>query len=326
MANGIKPRKNEKVTTIADNPDVAINDWARKEIKKGTVQGIFCSDVDEPVPTRDEAPCEVRIGEGKHNSGIWAGRDRTESLVGGGCGAEGLTQCGMLDLVAGMASGRIAQNIKKGKSPIDMAGKVNPMFSVDAARIYITQMNPNIDKAIGIPCGYKGPPEVKTRPKSEYKSAVLIKADHTRIVARERVRIIAAQTKNVSGLGKNGETTSNGTPIDPGNGIIELIAGGGNEAALQPMVRGLELKKYLEKRTRTLNDFRKQLYELETAVSQLLVAVIGLSKGTLTLKLTKEIKNSIQRSKKNIEDTIRSHIIDASFYRHYADERSPIVF
>ncbi len=310
----IKPKKNENITTVADNPDVKINDFARRQIKKGLVQSIWCSDVDEPVPQRDEAPCEVRIGVGKHNSGIWAGRDRTESLVGGGAGGEGLTQCGMLDLVAGMASGRIAENIKKGKYATDMAEKVNPMWSLDAARIYITQMNPDIDACIGFPCGQKGPDEVRTRPIADYKSAVVVKADHTRIVGRERVRIICAQTKNVSGLGKDGEKNSRGGIIDPGNGIIELIAGGGNESALQPMVRGYELKKYLEKMSKKINNVREQLYDLEMKVVKVAAPLGILDEVFLggTVNLKGDIKDSIEKMGGNIKEVIQQHLHNAN--------------
>ena len=313
MSNGIKPKKNETVTTVADNPDVLINDFERRHIKKGTVQGIFCSDIDEPIPVRDPAPCEVKIGEGKHNSAIYAGRDRTGSFMSG-AGGEGLTQCGMLDLVAGMGSGRIAENIKKGKYATDMAEKVNPIFAIDAARVYITQKNPNIDKAIGIPCGYKGPDEVRTRAKSDYKSAVLVKADHTRIVGRERVRIIAAQTKNVSGLGRDGERTARGSKIDPGNGIIELIAGGGNEASLQPMVRGYELKRYLEKMSKKINNVREQLYDLEKKVVKI-AAISGILDEVFlggTINLKGDIKDSIKKMGGNIKEVIQQHLHDAN--------------
>ena len=61
--------------------------------------GVACDNIEEPLPTYIEAPCESVV---KNNNGsyIVLGRDRPASLVSG-YGGKGDTQCASIDLVAG---------------------------------------------------------------------------------------------------------------------------------------------------------------------------------------------------------------------------------
>ena len=118
----------------------------------------------------------------------------------------------------------------------------------------------------------------------------------------------------MSGLGRDGEKTARASNIDPGNGIIELIAGGGNEAALQPMVRGYELKKYLEKMSRKINNVREQLYQLELKMVKVATPLGILDEVFLggTVNFKADIKDSIEKMGGNIKQVIQEHLQNAN--------------
>jgi len=92
------------------------------------------------------------------------------------------------------------------------------------------------------------------------RSAIALKADHTRIIARESVKIYAGPTKT-SSIKK--ETNSATGELDM-RGRIDLIAG--DENNLQPAVLGNHLAEYLS--------------ELTTLIQQICTAVEDLNKRT----------------------------------------------
>jgi len=210
---------------------------AKAAIKKGVNDGLFGTDVQECLATREKAGCE-KVIKGKNDAYIVLGRDRPTSIVSGGGGA-GYTQCGMIDMVVGLGALVNTKRIKKGDDPKGKDQVVSPSFASDAARIYMSQRcmgKGGIDAYLGL---------TRTRgPSAENKSGIGIKADHVRIVGRESVRIYAARGQNFKGFGIGGEPTTLGTPIS--KNTIELIAG--REEDLQPAVLGNNLKEYLEER------------------------------------------------------------------------------
>ncbi len=213
-----------------------IDDIVQKQIDSGDVDGCFCTDIREPIPFRKPAMCEVAPVKGKNNSFIILGRDRPGNLVSG-AGGIGYTQCGMIDLVAGMAALSSANELKQGHQPVGDEERLHPNFITDAARIYITQKAINIDEYFGFRNNRTPESVIK------FKSAIGIKADHVRLIGRETVRIYCGGAQNVEGLGKDGETNSIGGRLFRPK--IELIAG--NENNLQPAVLGTNLKKYLNR-------------------------------------------------------------------------------
>jgi hypothetical protein len=213
-----------------------IDDIVQKQIDAGDVNGCFCTDVREPIPFRKPAICEVAPIKGKNNSFIILGRDRPGNLISG-AGGVGYTQCGMIDLVAGMAALNSANELKQGNQPVGEEEKLHPNFITDAARIYITQKAINIDEYFGFKNDRTPESVIK------FKSAVGIKADHARLIGRETVRIYCGGAQNVEGFGKDGETNSIGGRLFRPK--IELIAG--NESNLQPAVLGTNLKRYLNR-------------------------------------------------------------------------------
>ena len=178
--------------------------------------GLNCDRIIEPVPQFDQASSEV-VFKNENNAWMVLGRDRPFGKASG-YGGSGGTACGMIDLVVGR--------------PIKDSGKiVNPNFISDAARIYISQRT-NIDKNMGLCKGRVG--------MSTNASAIGIKADEVRIVARRGIKLVTGTDSRNS--------HNNKAPTVLG---IDLIAGNDDGASgflsalpwarpkLQPIPKGL---------------------------------------------------------------------------------------
>ncbi len=233
---------------------IKYDDNIEEMIDLGVEEGLFCTTVREPVPNFRRAQCEKVItqytkpGEPNNNCFIVLGRDRPDSLVSG-CGGQGYTSCGMIDLVVGRCALNSAHEMAKGKKPIGEEETVNPNFITDAARIYITQKSLNIDQYFGMK-NTKTPSGVISN-----KSAVGIKADNVRIIGRETFRIYCGGASNVEGLGKDGETNTLGGKLSRPR--IDLVAG--SENLLQPAVLGDNLIEYLDTVEEQLKNFNQSV-------------------------------------------------------------------
>ena len=198
-------------------------------------QGMGGDHLLEPIPAYVQAKCE-KVISGRNNTWIVLGRDRAPSPYGGrenavgtadrtsGYGMIGHTQAGAIDIVVGrMSPNPRAVNDK------DETIEVDPIFNVqatqygrvtDAARIYISQKT-NIDKNFNLVKGKVGD--------SIARSAIGIKADGVRIIAREGIKLVT-QTDSIN---------SQGGAVTRIRGV-DIIAGN-NDRALQPMVLGNNL-------------------------------------------------------------------------------------
>ena len=246
----------DNFTIKSVNISNSTNDYTREQISKGS--GLFfCSNVDEKIPEFDKAPCE-KVSQGNHNAFVVLGRDRNASWASGN-GGKGMTQCGMIDLVAGRGQLIIAQNKKENKDPLDRVSFVGPMFHSDAARIYITQKAEDIDQYFGLkPSG---------GPTSRMKSAVAMKADQIRIIGREKVKIYCGRG-TFDGFEKGiGETNSLGGRLQ--GQVIELQVG---NQELHPMVLGNKLVKYLKEK----NKKQKKVYEMMNGMNLNLMVLNGI--------------------------------------------------
>ena len=249
----------DNFTIKSVNISNSTNDYTREQISKGS--GLFfCSNVDEKIPEFDKAPCE-KVSQGNHNAFVVLGRDRNASWASGN-GGKGMTQCGMIDLVAGRGQLIIAQNKKENKDPLDRVSFVGPMFHSDAARIYITQKAEDIDQYFGLkPSG---------GPTSRMKSAVAMKADQIRIIGREKVKIYCGRG-TFDGFEKGiGETNSLGGRLQ--GQVIELQVG---NQELHPMVLGNKLVKYLKEK----NKKQKKVYEMMNGMNLNLMVLNGIVSG-----------------------------------------------
>lgn len=304
-----------------------IND-KRKITDDFAKSGFACGRVVEPIPKRPKAPCEI-VHEGLNNATIVLGRDRPGTILSGAGGAK-QTQCGMIDLVAGRMSSIICEEIKKevsgaaavGSSAANFLGNIgnpsapgtalgkrgvsnisesdmSPNFFADAARVYISQRTLKIDDYLGFK--YTG---VET----EGLSAVAIKADCTRLIGRENVRIYAGGASG-EGFSSSGEPRSNNTSIKSPK--IELIVGNKGEDNLQPAVLGKNLISYIRKNNKINNRLISVLEHLITRVATNSTALVPLTLGlygpvagahitqsvediiTIVRKLMSEITNDI---------------------------------
>ena len=182
----------------------------------GKRQGIDNADIFEPLPELDRGPCE-RIKQGKNNSFFILGRDRPSGRPSG-FGGRGATQCGRIDLIAGLGSAFKREDDSYG--PPNKKMILSPNFALDAARIYISQ-KAHIDSYMGIA-------EIPREDGTNNRSAIGLKADCVRIHGRQDIKIVTGRSR-LEGTGKDGERLSTGGSID-GVGSISLIAGNYTEA------------------------------------------------------------------------------------------------
>ena len=153
----------------------------------------------EPWPKYIQSPCERVYDHG--NSWIVFGRDRPASRISGYAG-EGHTQASSIDIVVG-----------RGAPVPNHRVEVDPSFSNDAARIYISQKT-NIDDNFAL----------RGTNRSVAKSGIGIKADAIRIIGRQGIKLVTSPRSGVQFSGATGAG-------------IDVMAGNDDEG-LQPMVRG----------------------------------------------------------------------------------------
>ena len=181
----------------------------------------------EPTPNYNKSDCEIIAAEGENNAQIVMGRDRPSSKFSG-YGGRGDTHCGSIDIVAGRMGNEARSEDSQGNKVY-----VDPHFTKDAARIYISQKT-DIDKNFNLAEGVVG--------MSETRSGIAIKADGVRIIVREGIKLVT-QVDKLNSLGGKVLAIKG----------IDLIAGN-DSSDLQPLVKGqnlLELLRYM------VDDIRK---------------------------------------------------------------------
>ena len=200
----------------------------------------------EPIPNYVRADCET-IYKGENNTWITMGRDRPATLSSG-YGGSGDSHAGAIDICVGRAA-RSARAVNEtsledddkiitglletGEVPSTLL-QVHNDFKSDAARIYISQKT-NIDENFGIVPGMQG--------SAFPRSAIALKSDLVRIIARENIKLVT----------RTDDTNSQGGPVNVVGGI-DLIAGN-DDSDLQPLVKGnnlVELLEYMLEDTRIL--------------------------------------------------------------------------
>lgn len=239
-----------------------VGEFVKEQISKGVPEGLYCTALKEPQPVFNLAPCETIIS-GKNNSSIVLGRDRESTLVTG-AGGQGLAKCGMIDLVAG----RMSSYINQKDELLTKDNAVNPSFSTDAARVYISQRCLSIDRYFAIP-------KSKMGAKEDQKSCVALKADHTRIIAREKL-VLYCGKGSFQGFSKEGELNSRGKAITlPPR--IEFLTG--NPDNLEPVVKGLKLKAYLESLNKNVSSLANIVMEMNIQLASINLGLSVLTFG-----------------------------------------------
>jgi hypothetical protein len=164
----------------------------------------------ETVPLFEQTPSEVVL-ENQRNAWIVLGVDRNRGITSGK-GGKGQTQCGAIDLVAGRM-GSYARGYDDKGNPI----KANPDFTIDSARVYISQKS-DIDRYFHLVDGRVGNPSSV--------SAVGIKADEVRLISRGGIKLVTGTDMR----------DSQGDRVFQSRGI-DLIAGN-DDSDMQPLVKG----------------------------------------------------------------------------------------
>jgi hypothetical protein len=210
--------------------------------------GIFLTEDDEKLPVFAPIGEAERVISRKKSKGYHSGarivltKDNFGSRATGLGGAGG-TKCEAIDIVAGSLSSedRILTS--------DIRSRAN--FASDGARIYLTERG-DVNHYFGTENS-----NPITAVSSKMKSGIGIKADHTLVIGRERVRILA-------GLGKfqGGERLVNG--LAGGNVTPRIEIGSIVEDDYQPAVRGDNLVKYLRETSEQITTLAKKVMDLET--------------------------------------------------------------
>ncbi len=171
--------------------------------------GIGNTHSSEPKFLYNAADNETIFGGNDKNAYIVIGKDRPYSKLSG-YGGEGATKCASIDLVVGRF-GSITNNEEQQQLYIDNN------YTLDAARIYISQKT-DVDTNFGLVDGGVG--------NSKAKSAIALKADGLRFVAREGIKLVTKTDYN----------NSSGVETVQHYGI-DLIANNSDQY-LQPMLLG----------------------------------------------------------------------------------------
>ena len=191
----------------------------KKYVNTGSLSaetGIKNSSLYEPNndPVFNQTGAE-KVIQGKHNTFIVLGRDRPGGMESG-YGGLGHTKAGAIDIVVGRVSSL---------NSTTLSGPVNSNTGADAARIYISQ-KADIDKYYNLVDGITG--------QSEALSAIAIKADAVRVIARDSFKLITNTDAKLS----NGEDSYSGIGI-------QLIANN-DDTDMQPIPKGDNLADALE--------------------------------------------------------------------------------
>lgn len=212
--------------------------------------GLNCDKIPEAVPQFARAECEV-IYKNENNAWIVLGRDRPFGKSSG-YGGLGGTQCGSIDLVVG-------------RRPLNPETITNPNFISDAARIYISQRT-NIDANMGLVAGGVG--------MSRSRSAIGMKADSVRIVARRGIKLVTGTDK------KNSRDqrirTELGIDLIAGNEAVAPFPSFGSRPRLQPLVLGLNS-------VDALNDIVDRVTELGSIISWMLTHMANVNSALTAL-------------------------------------------
>jgi hypothetical protein len=190
--------------------------------------------LEDDVPIFIECETEDVIQNG--NAWIVLGGDRSGN-PGSGYSGIGNTHCAAIDLVAGRMGARATR-----KDANDETVYVNPNFTLDAARIYISQKS-DIDHYLRLADGKVGSTSYENP-----NSCVALKADSIRLVAREGIKLVTGTDVENS---QKGEIN-----VDAG---IDLIANN-DDSDLQPLVKGDNMVECIQEVFKQINTLREMMY------------------------------------------------------------------
>jgi len=214
------PSQRPAVDTSGLSPDLREHMSQTADIANNTgARGIAGDKIMEPVPEFISTKSEHIIAN-QNNAWIILGRDRPAGRLSG-YGGRGETQCASVDVVCGRMGSEPRQTDPEGSRVY-----ANPDFTLDAARIYMSQKT-DIDANFGLASGRVG--------NTATKSGIALKADGIRVIARDGIKLIT----------RTDALNSQGGEIKSVVGV-DLIAGN-DDTDLQPMVKGNNLVEAFDK-------------------------------------------------------------------------------
>ena len=164
-----------------------------------------------------------------YGSYIVLGTDRPSHL-GTGMGASGYSNADAIDMVVGRG-----QTLKNKAATSDEEDKdenglpdgyiVGPMFTGDAARIYVSSRT-NIDQNFGLASAPRDPHNGK---KDHPLSGIGIKADNVRLIGRNNIKIVTGRNQGFKG----GEELNSLNGKSPQAGTISLIGGNYTDSGIK---------------------------------------------------------------------------------------------
>ena len=251
-----QPKRKRAVQTEGLSPEQKTK---QASDEKNRFKGIGGDHIAEPVPGFIQTKTEEVISN-RYNSWIVLGRDRSDpakATRGSGYGGKGNTQCASIDIVAGRMSPR-PKSVKKDGERME----IDPIFNLtpdednepvcDAARIYISQKT-DVDKNFILASGKVG--------MADARSAIAMKADGIRILAREGIKLVTRADR----------MNSQGGPLDKIFGV-DIIAGN-DDKSLQPMVLGNNLVLSMEEMAQILSEVVGTVNDLTINVSKLALSL-----------------------------------------------------
>ena len=170
----------------------------QEKTQSGTPTGINNNFVLEKIPKLRKRNSQIVI-EGKNNCFIKLGRDQDASLSSG-AGGRGYTQCGAIDIVAGLDSANGPHTEER-----------DPNFFNDASRIYLTQK--------GKINHYFGAAKGSSMGEEKWDAGIGIKSDNINIIGKKHIKLITNKARI------NSEEKSSQGGILDGAGKIDFIAG-----------------------------------------------------------------------------------------------------
>ncbi len=230
MTTSIKPQNDkQKLNSVEKKLFDSLPDNERSQVDGGCLKPKTDFSPKRANATGIEKVLDNR--ENSQNSSIVFTRDRPSHYCSGR-GGRGESGASTIDIVVGYQSSIDKSQLPPLKHPDDVY-LVDPDFFPDAARIYISQKT-DIDYNFGLSPGTKGSPGIEGDEKRP-TSAIALKADAVRIIARENIKLIT---------GTDVHNSQGGKIIGPGG--IDLIAG--NEVGeQQPIPLGDNLAAALER-------------------------------------------------------------------------------
>tara|TARA_R110002020_G_scaffold78506_1_gene197391 strand:- start:2338 stop:3315 length:978 start_codon:yes stop_codon:yes gene_type:complete len=194
------------------------------------VKGVACGKLFEPIPKYIKAKCE-KVVKGDNNTFIVFGRDRPKSVFSG-YGGLGHTGAGSIDVVVG----RMSCLTPKSQTAEGATISIDPDFKNDAARIYISQKT-DVDENFNIS-------DIPRVPDSTARSAIALKADDVRLLARETIKLCTAMdplnSQNGSIKSVGGIYLIAGPAVEEGDEVQSIAKGEATSVAIGAVLTELE--------------------------------------------------------------------------------------